>query len=147
MGQSFTSGGGLLSAISINIISIESSSSSPLYEMSIFSGTPSPTCGYAGLSTTTCAYADFGIPIATALVAVKSTGQNKLFFHSPVYLTAGEVYTFTLNPTTNTQSFRWSGQDGLYAGGQSFGINGSVSISGYDYSFQTHYLSSGWRAL
>jgi len=143
MAQSFLSGGGMLSAISIIVAGTQSQSTSSLYELSIFSGTPSPTCGYSVATTATCAFSDFGDPLATALDSIKNAGVNKLFFHKPVYLTAGQIYTFSITPTTNNQNFDWRITTSSYGSGNSFGINGNISVVDDDCIFQTHYLPPG----
>lgn len=148
MGQSFISGGGMLSAITINAHSIANGSTPSLYELSIFSGIPSSGCGfYNGPGSSTCAYTSFGTPLATALVSIRNTGSNKLYFHAPIFLTAGEVYAFTITPIATTQSFILAGNTNRYEGGSAFGINGHIPIAIDDIIFQTHYLTPGWRAL
>lgn len=145
-GQSFTAtGSGMLTAISIQVNFVISASTSNIYELNIYSGVPSPSCGV--VSTSSCTNSSFGEPLATSLVSVKSAGINKLRFNAPVTLRAGQVYTFTITPTVATQGFKWDGNDGEYSNGQSFGINGNIMISDQDYYFQTHFLETGWRAL
>ena len=148
MGQSFTAAGdGLLSALSINVFSIESASTSSIYELNINYGTPSTPCGTnaAGVSTT-CSASSFGEPLATALISINKTGLNKLVFNAPIFLSNGPTYTFTITPTITSQGFMWNGKSG-YAGGASFGINGNISGTNDDLHFQTHYIGTGWRAL
>lgn len=145
MGQSFVAtGNGLLTAISINVASIQSASTSSMYELNIYSGTPSTPCGTVSL--TTCSSSSFGEALATAFVSINKTGLNKLVFNSPIFLSNGTTYTFTITPTIRSQYFSWNGQSG-YNGGASFGINGNISGTNDDFYFQTHYLPTGWRAL
>jgi len=145
MAQSFSSAGGLLTAISISVASIESNSTSPSYVLSIYSGTPSPTCGYSTASSSTCGFSSFGAPLATSLVSISQLGVNKLYLNTPIYLVSGQTYTFSITATTTTQQFYWEGQT-AYANGASYGINGSISGSTDDFTFLTQY-AVGWRAL
>lgn len=145
MAQSFSSAGGLLTAISINVASIVSNSTSPSYVLSIYSGTPSPTCGYSTASSSTCGFSSFGAPLATSFVSISQLGVNKLYLNTPIYLVSGQTYTFSITATTTTQQFAWEGQT-AYANGASYGINGSISLSTDDFTFLTQY-AVGWRAL
>ena len=146
LAQSFTSDGGLLTAISINVPSVQSQSTSSSYMLTIYGGTPTPTCGYNGSAVTNCTFSSFGAPLATSLVSINRSGINKLYLSAPISLTAGQVYTFSITPTIGTQQFNWDGQATNYTGGNSYGINGNITQTTEDYTFLTHY-QVGWRAL
>jgi hypothetical protein len=142
MAQSFISGGGLLGSITIKVGSIVSQSTSSLYELNIFNG--SPSCGTVG--TNTCALSDLGTPIATCQVSINSSGEKTLHLTTPVSLSSNQTYTFSITPTVSTQGFSWQCYSTGYSNGASFGISGPVSSASDDFKFQTNYVS-GWRSL
>ena len=141
MAQSFVSGGGLLSSITIKVGSVVSESTSSLYELNVFNGSPSG-CGNNG---STCALSDLGTPIATSQVSIGSAGEITLNLASPVSLTLTQTYTFSITPTVLTQGFMWNCYSSGYSSGASFGISGNVSGAGDDFKFRTNYL--GWKSL
>jgi hypothetical protein len=145
MAQSFVSGGGNLSSITIKVGSVVSQSTSSLYELNVYTG--SPNCGSTGNNWTTCALSDLGTPIATSQVSISSAGEITLNLASPVSLTLNQTYTFSITPTVLTQGFSWNCYSAGYSSGASFGISGNVSGAGDDFKFRTNYVSSGWKSL
>ena len=143
MAQSFISGGGFLSSITIKVGSVVSESTCSLYELSVFSGSPSG-CGNNG---STCALSALGTPIATSHVSINSAGEITLNLASPVHLTSNQTYTFSITPTVSTQGFMWNCYSTGYSSGASFGISGNVSGPNDDFKFQTNYVSGGWKSL
>jgi hypothetical protein len=142
MAQSFVSGGGNLSSITIKVGSVVPESTSTLYELNVYNGSPSG-CGNNG---STCALSDLGTPIATCQVSINSSGEKTLNLQSPVYLSSNQTYTFSITPTVSTQGFSWSCYSTGYSSGASFGISGNVSGATDDLKFQTNYIT-GWRSL
>jgi hypothetical protein len=143
MAQSFVSGGGNLSSITIKVGSVVSQSTSTLYDLNVYNGSPSG-CGNNG---STCALSDLGTPIATCQVSINSSGEKTLNLQSPVYLSSNQTYTFSITPTVSTQGFSWSCYSTGYSSGASFGISGNVSGANDDFKFQINYHSGGWRSL
>jgi hypothetical protein len=145
MAQSFISGGGLLSSITIKVGSVVSQSTSSLYDLNVYNG--SPSCGSTGNNWSTCALSDLGTPIATSQVSISSAGEITLNLASPVSLTLNQTYTFSITPTVSTQGFMWNCYSTGYSSGASFGISGNVSGANDDFKFQTNYVSGGWKSL
>ena len=145
MAQSFISGGGLLSSITIKVGSVVSQSTSSLYDLNVYNG--SPSCGSTGNNWSTCALSDLGTPIATSQVSINSTGEITLNLASPVSLTLNQTYTFSITPTVSTQGFMWNCYSTGYSSGASFGISGNVSGANDDFKFRTNYVSGGWKSL
>jgi hypothetical protein len=141
MAQSFTSSGGLIESISIDVSNIEDSTKSDIYEFVLFSGQPS--CGVTGSST--CTLSDFGSPIHSQLFRVK-VGVSKIDFTKAVSTTSGSVYTFAILPTARQQGFSWRGYSTGYSGGSSNGINGNISGTTEDFKFSVVYRE-GWELL
>ena len=142
MAQSFVSGGGNLSSITIKVGSVISQSTSTLYELNVYNGSPSG-CGNNG---STCALSALGTPIATCQVSINSSGEKTLNLQSPGPLSSNQTYTFSITPTVSTQGFSWSCYSTGYSSGASFGISGNVSGLNDDFKFQTNYVT-GWRSL
>ena len=145
MAQSFISGGGFLSSITIKVGSVVSKSTSSLYDLNVYNG--SPSCGSTGNNSSTCALSDLGTPIATSHVSISSAGEITLNLASPVSLTLNQTYTFSITPTVSTQGFSWNCYSTGYSSGASFGISGNVSGANDDFKFQTNYVSGGWKSL
>ena len=143
MAQSFVSGGGNLSSITIKVGSVISQSTSTLYQLNVYNGSPSG-CGNNG---ETCELSALGTPIATSQVYINSAGEITLNLASPVSLTLNQTYTFSITPTGSTQGFIWKSYSTVYSSGASFGISGNVSGPDDDFKFQTNYNISGWRSL
>jgi hypothetical protein len=141
MAQSFVSGGGSLSSITIKVSSVESQSTSNIYELNVYNGSPSG-CGNNG---TTCALSALGTPIATSQVTISSSGEIILNLQSALNLSANQTYTFAITPTVATQGFMWACYSTGYSNGASFGILGNISGPNDDFKFQTNYF--GWRGL
>lgn len=138
MAQSFTSSGGLVHSISIDVATVQDSSKSNLYEMVLFAGQPS--CGQTGGST--CSLSDFGTPLHSELFQVRA-GVCEVRFNKPIGLTAGSIYTFAILPTSKQQAFNWSGYTTGYSSGSSNGINGNISGTSEDFKFKVTYRE-GW---
>lgn len=143
MAQSFVSGGGLLSSITIKVGSVVSQSTSSLYELNVYNSSPSG-CGNNG---TTCPISALGTPIATSQVSINTAGEITLNLVSPVSLTLNQTYTFSITPTVLTQGFSWNCYSTGYSSGASFGISGNVSGQTDDFKFRTNYVSGGWKSL
>ena len=143
MAQSFVSGGGNLSSITIKVGSVIAESTSTLYQLNVYNGSPSG-CGNNG---TTCALSALGTPIATSQVSINSAGEITLNLASPVSLSSNQTYTFSITPTVSTQGFMWKCYSTGYSSGASFGISGNVSGANDDFKFQINYHSGGWRSL
>ena len=141
MAQSFVSGGGSLSSITIKVSSVEPQSTSNIYELNVFNGSPSG-CGNNG---STCALSALGTPIATSQVTISSSGEIILYLQSALNLSANQTYTFSITPTVSTQGFMWACYSDGYSNGASFGISGNVSGPSDDFKFKTNYF--GWRGL
>lgn len=141
MAQSFTSSGGLVHSISIDVAAVEDSSKSNVYEMVLFAGQPS--CGQSGGST--CSLSDFGTPLHSELFQVRS-GVCEVQFSKPIGLAAGSIYTFAILPTAKQQAFNWSGYTTGYSSGSSNGINGNISGISDDFMFKVTYRE-GWRLV
>jgi hypothetical protein len=141
MAQSFTSSGGLIESISIDVSNIVDSTKSDIYELVLFSGQPS--CGVTGSSTVTLS--DFGSPIHSQLFRVKA-GVSKIDFTKAVSTTSGSVYTFAILPIARQQGFSWSGYTTGYTGWSSNGINGNISGTSEDFKFSVAYRE-GWEIL
>lgn len=138
MAQSFTSSGGLVHSISIDVATVQDSSKSNLYEMVLFAGQPG--CGQTGGST--CSLSDFGAPLHSELFQVRA-GVCEVRFSKPIGLVAGSVYTFAILPTSKQQAFNWSGYTTGYSSGSSNGINGNISGTSEDFKFKVTYRE-GW---
>jgi hypothetical protein len=143
MAQSFVSGGGNLRSITIKVGSVIAESTSTLYQLNVYNGSPSG-CGNNG---TTCALSALGTPIATSQVSINSAGEITLNLASPVSLSSNQTYTFSITPTVSTQGFMWNCYSTGYSSGASFGISGNVSGANDDFKFQINYHSGGWRSL
>ena len=141
MAQSFTSSGGLVHSISIDVATVQDSSKSNLYEMVLFAGQPS--CGQSGGSS--CSLSDFGTPLHSELFQVRS-GVCEVQFSRPIGLAAGSIYTFAILPTAKQQAFNWSGYTTGYSSGSSNGINGNISGISDDFKFKVTYRE-GWRLV
>ena len=142
MAQSFVSGGGALSSITIKVGSVISQSTSTYYELNVYNGSPSG-CGNNG---STCALSALGTPIATCQVSINSSGEKTLNLASPVSLSSNQTYTFSITPIVSTQGFSWNCYSTVNSSGASFGISGNVSGPNDDFKFQTNYVF-GWRSL
>lgn len=141
MAQSFTSSGGLVHSISIDVAAVEDSSKSNVYEMVLFAGQPS--CGQSGGST--CSLSDFGTPLHSELFQVRA-GVCEVQFSKPIGLAAGSIYTFAILPTAKQQAFNWRGYTTGYSSGSSNGINGNISGISDDFKFKVTYRE-GWRLV